>query len=78
MMVQPIAFGVSFHFNLQSQSHWRLFNGNWQKRPKDLDHRLRFAIEEMTFQTQQDVLSRMPVIRNFLVFATILIPVSST
>ena len=28
--------------NLQSQSHWSLFNGTWQKRPRELDHRLRF------------------------------------
>ena len=27
--VQPIAFGVSFNLNLQSQSPWSLFNGTW-------------------------------------------------
>jgi len=30
-IVQPIAFGVSFNLNLQSQSHWPLFNGTWAK-----------------------------------------------
>jgi len=25
----PIAFGVSFNLNLQSQSPWSLFNGTW-------------------------------------------------
>ena len=30
-----IAFGVSINFNLQSQSHWSLFNGTWQKRPRE-------------------------------------------
>jgi len=49
-MVQPIAFGVSFNFNLQSQSHWSLFNGTWQKRPRELENRLRSEIEEMTLQ----------------------------
>jgi len=34
--------GVSFTLNLQFQSHWSLFNGTWQKRPRALDHRLRF------------------------------------
>ena len=41
-LVQPIAFGVSLNLNLQSQSHWSLFNGTWQKRPGELDQRLRF------------------------------------
>ena len=27
--IQPIAFGVSFNINLQSQSPWSLFNGTW-------------------------------------------------
>jgi len=52
---QPIAFGVSFDFNLQSQSPWSLFNETWQKRPRKLEHRLRFEIEEMTLQIQQAV-----------------------
>jgi len=47
-MLQPGAFGVSFNPHLQSQSHWSLFNGTWQKRPRELDHRLRFETEEMT------------------------------
>jgi len=50
--VQSIAFGVSFNLNLQSQSHWLLFNGTWQKRPRELDQQLRFETEEMTFQVQ--------------------------
>jgi len=41
-----IAFGVSFNFNLQSQSHWSVFNRTWQKRPRERDHGLRFEIEE--------------------------------
>jgi len=40
--LQPVAFGVSFNLNPQSQSHWSLFNGTWQKRPRELDHRWRF------------------------------------
>jgi len=40
--IQPIAFGVSFYLNLQSQSHWSLLNGTWQKRPRELDYWLRF------------------------------------
>jgi hypothetical protein len=55
VLVQPIAFGVSFNHNPQSQSQWSLFNGTWQKRLKELDHRLRFEIEEMTLQMQQAV-----------------------
>ena len=50
--IQPIAFGVSFNLNLQSQSHWSLFNGTWQKRPRELENRLRFEKEEMTLQMQ--------------------------
>jgi len=48
--VQPIAFGVSFHLNLQSQSPWSLFTGMWQIRRRELDYRLRFENEEMTLQ----------------------------
>jgi len=51
-MLQPIAFGVLFNLNLQSQSPWSLFNGMWQKRPRELDYRLRFEIEEVTLQMQ--------------------------
>jgi len=51
-MLQPIAFGVSFHLILQPQSHWSVFNGTWQKRPTKLDHGLRFEIEEMPLQMQ--------------------------
>jgi len=50
VMVQPIASGVSFNLNRQSQCHWSLFNGTWQKRLRELDDRLRFEIEEMTLQ----------------------------
>jgi len=46
--LHPIAFGVSFDLNLQSQSHWFLFNETWQKRPRELDLKLRFEIEKMT------------------------------
>jgi len=49
--VQSTAFGVSFNLNLQSQSH-RSLNGTWQKRPRKLEYRLRFDIEEMTPQMQ--------------------------
>jgi len=44
--VQPIAFGVSFNLNLQSQSHWSLFDGTWQTRPRELEYWSRFEIEE--------------------------------
>jgi len=43
---------VSFNRNLQSRFHWSLFNGVWQKRNRELDHRLGFQIEEMTLQMQ--------------------------
>jgi len=39
--------------NLESQSHWSLFNGTWQKRPREQDDWLRFGNEEMTLQVQQ-------------------------
>jgi len=48
--IQPIALGNSLNLNLQSQSHWSLFNGTWQKRPRELDSPLRFEIEEMSLQ----------------------------
>jgi len=50
--IQPIAFGVSFKLNLQSQSPWSLFNGTWEKRHGELYHRLQFENEEMTLQMQ--------------------------
>ena len=50
--VQLIAFGVSFNLNLQFQSPWSLFIRMWQKRPIELDYRLRLEIEEMTLQMQ--------------------------
>jgi len=45
--VQPIAIGVSFNFNLQSQSHRSLLNGTWQKRPRELERWLRFENDAM-------------------------------
>ena len=36
------------NLNLQARSRWSLFNRTWQKRPTQLDHRLRFEIEVMT------------------------------
>jgi len=51
-LIQPIAFGVSFNHNLWSQSPWSLFDGTWQKRPRELHRRLRFENEEMTLQMQ--------------------------
>jgi len=51
-IVYTIAFGVSFNLNLESESPWTLFNGTWQKRPRELDHRLRFDIEEISLQMQ--------------------------
>ena len=53
--VQPIAFGVSWNLNLQSQSPMSLFNGKWLKRHREINHRLRFENEEMTLQLQQEV-----------------------
>ena len=55
LKVQPIAFGVSFILNLQSQSHWFFFKGTWQKRPRELDDRLGFEKEEMTLEIDQAV-----------------------
>ena len=52
LYIQPIAFGVSFNLNLQSQSPWPRFDETWQKRPRGVEHRLRFEIEEMTLQMQ--------------------------
>jgi len=40
---------VSFNLNLKSQS---LFTGTWQKRPGELDHRLRFEIEKHVTQVR--------------------------
>jgi len=51
---QPIAFGVSFSLNLQSQSYWSLLNATWQKSPREPDHRLRFEMEETTLQMRYD------------------------
>ena len=47
-ILQPIMIGVSSNLNLHSQFNWSLFNRMWQKRPRELDYRLRFKIEEMT------------------------------
>jgi len=35
---------------LQSQSPWSLFNGTWQKRPRELDYGLRFEIESPVYE----------------------------
>ena len=51
--VKTIAFGVLFNRILQSQSDWSPFNGMWQKRRRELDHRLRPDSQQMTFQMQQ-------------------------
>jgi len=45
--IQPIAFRVSLNLKFQSQAHWSLFHGTWQKRPRHLDHQLRFENEEI-------------------------------
>jgi len=50
--VQLFVFGVSFNLILQSESHWSLFNGTWQKRCGELDNRLSFEIGEMTLHMQ--------------------------
>jgi len=50
VQIQPIAFRVSFHLNLQSHSDWALFNETRQKRPWDLENRSRIETEEMTPQ----------------------------
>jgi len=47
-LLWPVAFGVSFNLNLPAQSHCSRFQWPWQKRRRELDHRLRFEIEEMT------------------------------
>ena len=54
-------WSVSFNMNLQSQSHWSMFNRRCsiglfqQKRPIEQEHRMRFEIEEMTLQMQYAV-----------------------
>jgi len=44
-----------FNLNLQSQSQVSFFNGIWQKRPRELDHRLGFETEEMKLQVKSAV-----------------------
>ena len=51
--LQPIVFGVSINLNLQSQSHWSLFNGTYREQ----DHRLRFENEETTLRMQKALVS---------------------
>jgi len=51
-----MSFIVSFNLSLPSQSHWSLFTGMWEKRPRELEHRLRLEMEEMTLRMQQVVL----------------------
>ena len=55
ILVQPIAFGVLINLNLQSQSHRSFFSGTWQKRPRELDIRLRFEIEKISLQMHKAV-----------------------
>jgi len=43
---------LEHHFHFHSQSHWCLFIGLWQKRPRELDHCLRCEIKEMALQKQ--------------------------
>jgi len=50
--LQPIALGVSFNLNLQSQSDWSLFHGTWQKRPREIFHRMLLETEVLTLQMQ--------------------------
>ena len=45
-------FEVSFNLNLLSQSRWSLFDGTWQKRPRELDYRMSFGKEEITLKMQ--------------------------
>jgi len=40
--IQPIAFGMPFNLDLQSLSQLSLFNGTWQMRLREPNHRLRF------------------------------------
>ena len=51
-MYSHLRFQVSFILNLQSQSHCSLFDGTWQKRPRELDYRLRFEKTETALQIQ--------------------------
>jgi len=50
--VQPTANAVALDLILESQSKRSLFNGAWQKRPRELNTRLRFDIGEMTLRLQ--------------------------
>ena len=43
------------NLNLQFQSHWSLFSGMWQKKPRELDYRLRFETEQMLLHVQYGV-----------------------
>jgi len=56
IIVPPIPLGVSLNLNLQSQFHWFLFNGTWQKKPRELNSRLRFEIEEMTLIVTRSIM----------------------
>jgi len=46
IQIQPIAFEVSFNFDLQSQSHRSLFIEMRQKRPRARDQRMGIEIAE--------------------------------
>jgi len=67
----PIAFGVSFDLNFQSQSHLALFNGTWQKRPSGT--RLRFEHKFLSkciwlYRCNSDFLCWLREIGKFLFF----------
>jgi len=66
VFTQSIACGVSFDLNLQSLSHWSLFNEPWQKRARRLDHRLRCEIEEITHQMPQAVFIYIYIIISYM------------
>jgi len=71
--VQPIAFGVSFNLNLQSQSHSSLLNETWQKRPNELNHSLGFETEEITHQMQQAANSDLLIYMRVYIYRSICI-----
>jgi len=52
LCLQAFACGVWFNLKFQSRFHWSLCNGTWSKRPRELNHRCRLGIEEMTLLMQ--------------------------
>jgi len=65
IVLQPIAIGVSFILNLQSESHSSLFDGTWQKRPRELDYRLRF--ENVCVFVLKESLSSVHVLQSLMI-----------